>query len=248
MNITRIKTHPITVADKSLELILDRYISDLKEGSVVAVTSKIVSICEGSVVKIGDAEKDALIEEQAEWFLPRASNKYNIALTIKNGILNASAGIDESNGNGYYILWPKDPQQSANQIRAFLKNKFGLTQLGVVITDSRTQPLRWGTTGIALAHSGFAALNDYIGKPDIFNRNLHVTKANIMDALAGAAVLVMGEGREQTPLAVITDLPFVEFIDRDPTQEELESLRIEIDADVYGSFLQAVKWQKGQGK
>lgn len=248
MIITPIKTHAITITDTDILVVLDEYIKKLPENSVLAVTSKIVSICEGSVVKIGSIEKDALIEKEAEKFLPRASNRFNIALTIKNGILNASAGIDESNGNGYYILWPRNPQNSANLIRSFLQKKFRLKHVGVVITDSKTQPLRWGATGIALAHSGFKALNDYIGKPDVFKRNLHVTKANIMDALAEAAVLVMGEGREQTPLALISQVPFVHFQSRNPTPQEVKSLHIDVEDDIYGPILKAVKWREGKGK
>jgi F420-0:gamma-glutamyl ligase len=38
-----------------------------------------------------------------------------------------------------------------------------------------------------------------------------MTKVNVADALAAAAVLVMGEGSEQTPLVVIGDVPFVTF-------------------------------------
>jgi dihydrofolate synthase / folylpolyglutamate synthase len=73
-----------------------------------------------------------------------------------------------------------------------------------------------------------------------------VTKVNVVDALAAAAVLVMGEGSEQTPLAIISDLPFVTFYDRDPSMEELQQLRIAIDDDLYGPLLTSVRWRKGQ--
>jgi F420-0:gamma-glutamyl ligase len=97
-----------------------------------------------------------------------------------------------------------------------------------------------------MAHSGFAAVNDYIGRPDIFGRTLHMTKVDVADALAAAAVLVMGEASEQTPLAVIGDLPFVRFQDRDPTPEELGSRWIDIEDDLYAPLLQAVPWRKGR--
>ena len=35
--------------------------------------------------------------------------RYHMTLTIKQGMLIPTAGIDESNGDGYYILWPRDP-------------------------------------------------------------------------------------------------------------------------------------------
>ena len=247
MQVTALKTHKITQEDSDLFKILDQYITELKENSVVAVTSKIVSITEGSILQIEDQDKDKLVEENSQFYLPRESNKYNVSFTITNNILSASAGIDESNGNGFYILWPKSPQESANKIREYLSEKFGLKNIGVIITDSKTTPLRWGVTGIALAHSGFNALCDYIGKPDLFGRPFQYEKLNIADSLASAAVLEMGEGSEQTPLAIIEDLKNIEFQDRNPSDEELESLKIDMKDDLFGAFLENADWQRGGG-
>lgn len=225
---------------------LDTYLTSFSEKSVLAVTSKIVSIMEGSIVKVDGADKDALVEAESEYYTLASENKYNFSLTVRNNSLVPTAGIDESNGNGYYILWPKDPQKSANTIREYLVKRFGVTDAGVIITDSKTTPLRWGVTGTAVSHSGFAPLTDLIGKPDIFGRDLHVTKVNIMDGLAASAVLVMGESDEQTPLAVITDVPFVHFQERNPTAEEIDSLHIAMDEDLYSSLLKNVDWKKGK--
>lgn len=251
MTIKPIKTHKITPKDKDLLVILDRYLTNLDEKSVVAITSKIISIVEGRVFKIGKGgrgsrEKDKLIEQEAQYYLPRNNNKWGVSLTIARNNLVATAGIDESNGNGYYILWPKDPQKTANDLRGFLKKRFSLKEVGIVITDSKTTPLRWGTVGFALAHSGFAAVRDYIGTPDVFGRKLEYTKLNIADSLASAAVLAMGEGNEQTPIAVMSDVSLVEFQDRSPTKKELEELKINIDEDLYRPLLRSVKWKKGK--
>ncbi len=246
MEIKTIKTHKITVADKDIFKILDQYLINFEENSVLAVTSKIVAICEGRVVPLDQIEKQELVEKEAEYFLPPEKNKYNVSLTIKNNLLVPTAGIDESNGNGYFILWPKNPQQSANLIREYLVKRFSLKKIGVIITDSKTTPLRWGTSGVAIAHSGFRALNDYIGTPDLFGHQLKMTKSNIMDALAAAAVVVMGEGDEQTPLAVIKDLPFVEFQEDNPTKQELKELEITKEDDLYGYLLTSVDWQEGK--
>ena len=245
---TPIKTHKVTPEDKDIFALLKKYLLPLKERSVVAVTSKVVAICEGRVVKMEGVDKDALVKDEVEYYLPKEENKYNFFLTVKDTIMIASGGIDESNGNGYYILWPKNSQESANSIREFLVQEYGLSEVGVIITDSKTTPLRRGVTGVTLAHSGFSALNDYIDKPDIFGRHLHVTKANIADGLAGAAVLVMGEGSEQTPLAILTDLPFVTFQKRNPNAEELTDLKIPMEEDIYASILTRAPWKKGNGK
>ena len=175
MIVTPIKTHKVTSEDSDITVLLKKYLPSLKERSVIAITSKVVAICEGRVVKVDEVDKDELVKEEVEYFLPKEENKYHFFLTIKNNIMIASGGIDESNGNGYYILWPKDSQESANTIREFLVKEYGISDVGVIITDSKTTPLRRGVTGVTLAHSGFAALNDYIGHPDIFGRDLHVT-------------------------------------------------------------------------
>ena len=186
-----------------------------------------------------------MIKKEAEYFISPEKHKYNITLTIKRGFLVPTAGIDESNGNGYYILWPKDPQKTANEIQKYLKEKFKLKKVGIIITDSRTMPLRWGTIGFALAHSGFRALNNYIGKPDIFGKLLRVTKANVIDGLASAVVVAIGEGNEQTPMAVIEEIPFVKFQNRNPTRQELKELSIPIEDDLYAPLLKSAKWIKG---
>lgn len=245
MNIIPIKTDPITTRDSDLLALLDRYLPSLQERSILAVTSKVVAICEGRVVPIEKVIKSTLIEEEAEYFLPPTESKYGLTLTIRHDLLVPTAGIDESNSDGHFVLWPSDPQASANGIRRHLAEHFSLCEMGVLITDSTSRPLRLGVTGVALAHSGFLALNDYVGRPDIFGRPLAVTKANVRDALAAAAVLVMGEGDEQTPLALIADVPFVSFQARDPTEEELTSLHIALADDLYAPLLTRAPWQEG---
>ncbi len=243
MKITTVRTEKVD-NNSNLFKILDKTILRMGEESILVVTSKIVALCEGSSVSTQDRAKNELIEQEADYYLPASKSKYNVTLTLKNNILTPSAGIDESNANGRYVLWPKNAQQSANAIREYLCQRFGQTKLGVIITDSKTTPLRWGTTGIALAHSGFLALNSYIGKPDIFKRMLKMTKSNIRDGLAAAAVVVMGEGNEQTPLAVIEDIPFCQFQERNPTMQEIQELVIAPEDDIYAPILQKVEWKR----
>ncbi|MFN8486484.1 MAG: coenzyme F420-0:L-glutamate ligase [Caldilineaceae bacterium] len=245
MNIYTLKTHKIITTNKDLFAILDTYLPSFTEGSILAITSKIIAISEGNVVKIGAVDKQGLIEQEADYFLPPDTNRYGVTLTIKHNLLIPNAGIDESNGNGYHILWPRQPQQTANALRAYLCHRFNIQQAGVIITDSNVTPLRMGVTGVALAHSGFLALNNYVGVSDLFDRPLRMTQANLADALATTAVLLMGEGNEQTPLAVIQDAPFVTFQMRDPTADELDQLQIAREDDLYGALLTNAAWHKG---
>lgn len=246
MKVTPKKTHKITKKDNDLIAILDEYITEFKENSVLVITSKIVSICEGKMVKVEKADKQSLIKQESSFYLPPETNRYGFTITITRGTLTPTAGIDESNANGYYILWPENPQKTANIVRKYLTKRFNVKYAGVIITDSRTVLMRWGTMGTALAHSGFIALHDYRHTQDIFGRELKVTQANNAEALAAAAVVTMGEGSEQTPLAIIEDLPFVHFQDRNPSQEELDALKLAVDEDLYSPLLTSVKWKQGE--
>jgi dihydrofolate synthase / folylpolyglutamate synthase len=245
MIVRSVKTDKI-VAGRTLDEVLDEYLTDLPENSVLAVTSKIAGICEGRVIPIGSVDKDDLIKQEADFFLDPSLSKYRMSFTITHGTLVPVAGIDESNGNGNYVLWPKNPQKSANETRDYLKKRFNRKNVGVVLTDSTARPLHYGTEGVAIGYSGFAPSNNYIGQPDLFGRKFKVSISNILDALASASVVVMGEGTEQTPLAVIEEIPFVRFQDHDPSAEELEGFYLShMEDDLFEPFLKNAPWQKG---
>lgn len=245
MTVTAYKTQPVIPGTKLFEF-LDSRLPALGEGSIVVVTSKIISICEGRVVKNdGTVTKDELVKKESEQLVTKRLGQYDIYLTIKNNTLIANAGIDESNADGNFILWPKDPGKTAEQIWQHLRRKHKLTRFGVLVTDSYLAPLRWGTRGFGLSWCGFSPLKNYIGAPDVFGRNLRMTQASLLDGLAAAAVVVMGEGNEQTPLACITDAPVV-FQDSPPSQKERQALLISLADDIYSPLLTAADWRKGE--
>lgn len=251
MKVTPIKTEPFHTGT-DLYQVIQSVVPELQEKSIVVITSKVVSLTEKRVIKIDEAidhksQKDELVDQEADYYLPSSENPYGFSISVKNNTLIASAGIDESNGEGNFILWPQDPQKSANQIRKFLLDTYQVKEIGVVITDSHVLPLRWGTHGTAIAHSGFQALNDYRGKLDIFGRPLAVSQANVAEGVAAAAVLCMGEGNEQTPIAIVEDVSFVQFQDRDPSEEELKSLAISLEEDLFAPILKKADWKKGRG-
>ncbi|HVV38739.1 MAG TPA: coenzyme F420-0:L-glutamate ligase [Candidatus Paceibacterota bacterium] len=217
-----------------------------KNGDIIAVSSKVVSIHEGRCVPVTAATKDALAKQEAELYLERKYTPGRHALhTIINGVLIRSAGIDESNAKGHFILWPQDPMRSAKQIRAFLLKEYKLKQLGVIITDSISSPLRRGAIGFALAWAGFEPLYDYRGAKDLFGRKFNFEQANLADALAASAVLVMGEGSEQTPLAVIRNAPGIVWKGR-KTNKGWHSFKVPLKEDLFAPFLTKAKWKKGK--
>jgi dihydrofolate synthase / folylpolyglutamate synthase len=191
--------------------LIDCYLEDLPSHAVVAIASKVVSLCENRVVAASESSKRALVEAESERERDtlNTAGPHDFRFTITQNTLIPSAGIGESNVGGGYLLWPADPQRTANAMRSHLSRRTGAKHVGVVITDSTCTPLRRGTSGICLAHSGFRALNDYIGKPDLFGRPFRVGLANVAAGLAAAAVLAVGEGAERTPICVIDDVPFV---------------------------------------
>ena len=87
---------------------IETALTSLKEKSVVVVTSKIIAITQGRVIK-KSVDKNELIEKEADLFIPPDKTNHDFYLTIKNNILIPNAGIDQSNASDYYILWPDNP-------------------------------------------------------------------------------------------------------------------------------------------
>lgn len=203
---------------------------------VLVVTSKIVALSEGRVVeKRGNQNKVKIIKQESDLALP---TRY-AWLTIKDGQLLPSAGMDESNANGKIILLPRNCFIAAQKIRLHFVKKFKLRHFGVVITDSRVAPLRRGITGTALGYAGFKGLKDYRGHRDIFGRQLKISTVNVADCLATAAVFCMGEAAEQQPLAVITevDLKWQSRINRN-------ELKIALKEDLYYPLFKNIRLLK----
>lgn len=239
---------PIVQPNDNLLKILFAAIPQLQEKSVVCITSKIAALSEGSVVSIKDGtreEKHAVVAREADYYLPPDSSKYNLMLTIKHQVLAVNAGVDESNVSGVYALLPKDPYGLSAEVWQAVREHYNVQEVGVVITDSRSIPLKWGAIGTAIGHCGFAAVNSYIGELDLFGRELKMTTVNVAESLAEVATFEMGESAEQQPLAVITDAPRIVFQDKPPTAAEIRDLYISREDDVYSPLLTAVDWQAG---
>jgi F420-0:gamma-glutamyl ligase len=200
------------------------------------VTSKIVALAEGRFMAKADLKTKAkLIRQESDWAVPTK----HVWLTIKEGQFMASAGIDESNAHGKMILLPQNSFQTAAAIRNHFKKKYHLENLGVIITDSHCLPLRAGIVGMAVGYAGFQGIKDYRGTPDLFGRKLKISQVDIADSLATAAVLMMGEGREQQPLAIITAAP-VKFRNKINRRE----LKITLQTDLFYPLLKKVKFKR----
>ena len=238
MEVTPIKTR-VFKEGEDLVTFIRANIPELSNGAVLVVTSKIVALAERRTATFRNKkDKVRLIKEESDYAM---HTKYTW-LTIRDGLVMASAGIDESNANGKLILLPRDCFITAAVLRKTLLKLYRIRKLGIIITDSRLFPLRNGVVGVALGYAGFKGLKDYRGLKDIFGRKFHFEKSDIADSLATAAVLVMGEGSERQPLTVITGAP-VDFVERIDKKE----LRIDIKEDVYQPLfarIKRIKWGK----
>jgi putative folate metabolism gamma-glutamate ligase len=251
MKLTAISS-PKIYADDDLLSILDECLPNLEEDSIIAVTSKVVSLWEGAVIPQKSIDKHTLIKQEAESYLhPSPDAPHPFYLTIKHNLLIPSAGIDESNSgsnnenDGQYILYPKDPFASLENIWKHLRARHNLQNLGVIMTDSHTTPFRRGVTGIALAWCGFDPLKNYAGTPDCFGRTLRFTSRNNIDGLAAAAVFMMCEGSEQTPFCLIENLKDIVFSKNPPSNDERTHMLVPMKEDLYGPLLDYAPWVKG---
>lgn len=247
MEVKVVKTRKFLPPKDDLWSLIKQSIPNLKENSVLAITSKIVSIGEGRCVYPEEfTSKEKMIIENSELYLKRSENYKSRIHTISHSMLVGSAGIDESNSNGYFILWPDDPDESARKIWKFLRTEYKVKNVGVLITDSMAVPLKRGIVGRAIAFYGFVHIINYVGKRDIFGRKFKYTRTNIPDSLAAFAVYLMGEGNEQTPFVIFEDLPGIKFVSKTPHfQKRYTSWKVPLEEDLFRPFWKAVKWRKG---
>ena len=232
MKIIEIKTKLYNKEIPIIDFIIKNIISEKPtEGDIIVVTSKIIALSENRIGKIRD--KKLLIKKESL----KISDTPWASLTLTNEGWTINAGIDESNANNCLILLPKDPFISAEKLRKGIMKYFKLKKLGILITDTRSTPLRVGTVGKALGYAGFLPLKSYIGKPDIYGRKSRITVSNIADSLASAAVLMMGEGDEMIPITIIRGSP-VKFTAK-PLPRKMKRLFFSPQKDIFSKvFIQ----------
>jgi coenzyme F420-0:L-glutamate ligase / coenzyme F420-1:gamma-L-glutamate ligase len=198
---------------------------ELRTGDVVVVAQKIVSKAEGrtvdlatvtpsaEAVKLGaEVGKDprlvqVILNESTRVVRSRPNL---IIVQHRLGFVMANAGVDQSNvaaadGVHRVLLLPRDPDGSAEAIRARLQHHYG-AQIGVIISDSFGRAWRRGTCGIAIGAAGLPSLIDLRGQPDLFGRMLEVSIIGFADEIAAAASLLQGQAAEAQPVVLVRGL------------------------------------------
>ena len=229
---------------------LARAETELIEGDVVVIASKVVSRAEGCFVDLGsvvasdaarrlgkEVDKDPRLVELILRESTEISRKTTGALIVRHrlGFVSANAGIDASNaapsgapeGSGPWVLiLPRDPDATAASLRAKLAERFS-AEVGVIITDSWGRPFRRGTVGFAVGVAGVPPVWDRRGAVDRHGRVLEATESAVADSVAAAADLVAGQANEGRPLTLVRGLRFRR------TNDSSEALRRDPEDDLY---------------
>lgn len=237
MQFIPIKTRKFLPPKDNLYKLLDQHLPQLKEQDLLVIASKIVSIHQGQCIKIDKSQpplkqKINLIKKEADAYFKNNPH----SLTIKDQTLTPYAGIDRTNANHHYILWPKNPHQTAQKIANSLRKKYQLKHLGILIIDSFCLPLRWGHLGISIGFHGFYPNQEYSGQKDIFNHKIIQGNSSLVDGLAALSGIIIGEGNEQTPLLLVRGFKKLKFTHK-PTHSKLKIPKNE--SDLYTPLLKS---------
>jgi coenzyme F420-0:L-glutamate ligase / coenzyme F420-1:gamma-L-glutamate ligase len=200
-----------------------------RPGDILVVAQKIVSKAEGRHLELASVAPgaraselatvtgkdarlvEAILSESAE--VLRARPRVLIAVT-RHGFVMANAGVDQSNlepgdDGRRVLLLPEAPDLSALRIKDRLDAHFG-GDIGVIVSDSTGRAWRLGTVGVAIGAAGVPSLMDRRGEPDLAGRPLEATEVGFADAVAAAAVLVMGEAAEAHPAVLVRGLQWTQ--------------------------------------
>lgn len=201
---------------------LGRAREPVRDGDVLVIAQKVVSKAEGAMVDLAEirpraaaldlASRTGRDPAMAQLILDQSSEVLRaspaaIVARHRSGHVLANAGIDASNvpggDAGRVLLWPSDPDASARGIRAELAERTG-RRLAVIIADSMGRAWRIGTCGSAIGVAGLNVIDDRRGREaDLYGRTLQATMIAVADSIAAAAVLILGEGAEGTPVALV---------------------------------------------
>ncbi|MHA1731204.1 MAG: coenzyme F420-0:L-glutamate ligase [Promethearchaeota archaeon] len=240
MEFIPIKTQVVKPGDDLVDVVLAAMSvlgENVEDHDILVIAESVVATSEGRIVALDTIGKGRISDEarelatryevdprETQLVLEESEEVYGgvrgVLLARVHGLLIANAGIDASNAGGddLVVLLPKNPLSSAKRLRAELEARTGKT-LGVVLADSRVQPLKRGVAGVAVATAGIEPVEDCRGRVDLFGRPLKMTFRAVADDLASAAQLLFGEADEQIPVVLVRGAP-VEFTD-DPVYESM---------------------------
>ncbi len=202
----------------------------IRQGDVVVIGQKAVSKSEGRLVdldQISPSKRALRIARRTErnagfvQVVLRDSRRVvradreALIVTTKHGWTCLNGGVDKSNveGDKIFALLPDNPDESARRLRTRIRELAG-RKVAVIVSDTHSRPFRRGQVEETIGVAGLNPMVDYRGQRDLFGYRLRFKNVAVADELASAAELVMGQGREATPAAIIRGLKRVRFQDR----------------------------------
>lgn len=191
---------------------------EIQNADVIVVAQKIVSKAEGNVVNLASVIPSPRAETIAktsgkdprhiETILKETERivrmkEAHLIVETRHGFVCANAGVDRSNieDEDSVVLLPADPDHSAREIRARVKELTG-ADVAVIISDTFGRAWRVGQVNVAIGVDGLRPIADYRGSKDMFGYVLNVTQMAIADELASAAELAMGKS-DGVPVAIV---------------------------------------------
>jgi len=223
---------------------------EIEDGDIIVVAQKILSKAENRVLRLKDVVPSKKAEDIAkvtgkspkfvELVLKETRNiikasRETLLVEDKRGLICINAGIDKSNveGRGKFALLPENPDDSAKKCRMEIKKLTG-KNVAVVVCDTYSRPFRRGQVNFAIGMSGIKPFKDYRGKKDLFRQTLKVKNVAIVDEIAAAAELLMGQAQEAMPVVIFKGLnDIVEFCDKCSIAE----LQISSEEDLFKGAL-----------
>ena len=207
------------------------------DGDVVVLSQKIISKANGLLVDTlttkprrrarAMAKKTGKIPGLVQLILQDSSavlraDSQAFVVRRKDGLICLNAGVDKSNVQGRWIYsrLPPDSDNSASEIRRRLEALSG-RQLAVIVADTFSRPMRVGQVEFAIGVAGMEPIVDYRGLRDLFGYQLRFKYVALADEVAAAAELVMGQGTEGTPVALVRGLDRVKKSDKQNLSKSL---------------------------
>ncbi|RJS80344.1 coenzyme F420-0:L-glutamate ligase [Candidatus Bathyarchaeota archaeon] len=222
----------------------------IEDGDIIVIAQKIFSKAEKRVFKLeeiipsDEAVKIAKITGKNSKFVELVLRETKRIVKVssetlivedKRGLICINAGIDKSNvkGVGNFALLPENPDESAERCRLEIKRLTG-KNVAVIISDTYSRPFRRGQVNFAIGIAGIKPFKDYRGKKDLFGKILKVKNVAVVDEIAAAAELLMGQAKEARPVVIFKGLNnFVEFCEKCSANE----LRISRQEDLFRKTL-----------
>lgn len=199
----------------------------LRDGDVLAVSSKIVSKAAGLSAPAG--QRDACVESQTVRVVAERRTPRGLASVVQSaaGPVMAAAGVDTSNSpTGRVLMLPANADGAARALRSAMA-ALGAPRIAVVITDTAGRPWRIGQVDFALGCAGLTVTDDLRGAMDASGTVLAVTERAIADEVAAAADLVKGKTlgipaalvRGLAAFVTLDDGPGARSLLRDPSSD-----------------------------